>query len=137
MTVTEPKMHVCINTDEIELTILDGRISSFRLKRDVGATGPKGPEAFMADIAGLTKTIDEMYIRAVTVAQLNHAINTSDGNALKVQLTSLEYGLDLNCNCKNCFLSYIRSFIEFDTRSSEFFMRYTPSLNACLLKDKN
>lgn len=131
--VTESKMRVRIDTDDIELVIRDGRISSFRLKKESEA----GVEDFMAGLAGLTKTIDEMYLRAVNVAHLNHAISTGDGGELRSLLMSLEHGLDLNCNCKNCFLSYIRGFIEFDARSSEFFVQYAPSLNACLLRDKS
>jgi hypothetical protein len=130
--VTKSTMRVCIDTNDIKLVIANGRVSSFKLKHAISGD----IETFMGGLARLTKTIDEMYLRAVNVAHVNHAINRKDWEELSSLLKSQESGFDLNCNCKNCFLSYVRGFIEMDQTNEEFFAKHSPTLYRCIVNDK-
>ena len=125
-------MIVRIDTDDVQIAIRDGRITNFKLK------GEKidDLEKFMGDLAQLTKTVDEMYIRTVDVAYLNHATNTHDYEQLATKLRMLDTGWDLHCNCKNCFLSYVRGFIEINETTKGLFSENNPLLLLKLQEDR-
>lgn len=125
-------MIVRIDTDDVQIVVRDGRVTNFNLK------GEKidDLEKFMGGLAQLTKAVDEMYIRTVEVAHLNHAINTRDDQELVAKLKMLNDGWDLHCNCKNCFLSYVRGFIEINERNQKVFADNNPLLYLCLQQDR-